>query len=153
MNGDLISRDAVLEVIRVTGVASAQEKLRIMGAVRAVPSVEAEPVVHAHWVDRPDGAYRICTNCNCGVPTMPKPPAWFRCPVCGAHMDEKRMVPMYLGKCDETDCEHWRWCGDSYHDRNTECYCLLNGKRVYRHEADEKRIECPLGKMMVEEEE
>lgn len=111
-----------------------------------------EPVVHAHWVDRPDGAYRICTNCNCGVPAMPQPPAWFRCPVCGAHMDEKRMVPMYLGNCEETDCEHWRWCGDSYHDRNTECYCLLNGKRVYRHEAEEEMILCPMGKMMEDEE-
>lgn len=55
------------------------------------------------------------------------------------------MRKMYLGNCKELDCEHWRWCGDSYGDRNTECFCRLNGKRVYRYEAEEKNIECPFG--------
>ena len=60
---------------------------------------------------------------------------------------EKQIIPMYLGDCDELDCEHWQWCGDSYDDRNTECFCkLLKGQSVYRHEAKEKRILCPLGK-------
>jgi hypothetical protein len=58
---------------------------------------------------------------------------------------EKKTTPAYLGNCDEFDCGHFRWCGDSYWDRNTECYCLVNSKSVYRHEADEERIECPLG--------
>ena len=57
--------------------------------IAKAPIVEAEPVVHAHWVDRPDGAYRICSNCRSGVPTMQRPLAWLRCPVCGAHMDEE----------------------------------------------------------------
>lgn len=64
---------------------------------------------------------------------------------------EKKMVPMYLGNCDEGDCEHWSWCGDSYGDRNTECFCRVNGARVYRDKADEERILCPLGKMMEDE--
>ena len=64
---------------------------------------------------------------------------------------EKRLIPMYLGSCDAAYCEHFRWCGDSYWDRNTECYCLLNGKSVYRSEATEKQIICPLGKVMDEE--
>lgn len=40
---------------------------------------------------------------------------------------KKRYTPAYLGNCDEFDCGHFRWCGDSYWDRNTECYCLVNG--------------------------
>lgn len=52
----------------------------------------------------------------------------------------------YLGNCEELSCEHFRWCGDYYESRNTECYCLLNGERVYRYEAEEKHIECPMGK-------
>ena len=58
---------------------------------------------------------------------------------------EKKTIPAYLGNCDEFDCGYFRWCGDSYWDRNTECYCLVNGKSVYRNKADEERIECPLG--------
>ena len=58
---------------------------------------------------------------------------------------KKKLIPAYLGSCDEFDCDHFRWCGDSYWDRNTECYCLVNGNRVYRKEADDKCIECPLG--------
>ena len=66
-------------------------------------------------------------------------------------VNEKRLIPMYLGDCEETDCEHWRWCGDSYDDRNTECYCLLNGKRVSREKAEEERILCPMGKVFEED--
>lgn len=61
--------------------------------------------------------------------------------------DEKQMIPMYLGNCDEMDCEYWSWCGDSYDDRNTECFCEVNGARVYRCDAKEERILCPLGKV------
>lgn len=60
--------------------------------------------------------------------------------------NEKQITPMYLGNCDELDCEHWSWCGDSYSDRNTECFCRVNGASAYRNEAEEKRILCPLGK-------
>ena len=62
-----------------------------------------------------------------------------------------KMVQMYLGNCDELDCEHWSWCGDSYGDKNTECFCRFNGARVYRCDAEEKHILCPLGKMMEDE--
>lgn len=64
---------------------------------------------------------------------------------------EVRLVPMYLGNCEETDCEHFSWCGDSYEDSNTECYCHLNGKSVFRFYAEEDHIPCPLGKMMEDE--
>lgn len=63
------------------------------------------------------------------------------------------MKKMYLGNCEEIDCDHFQWCGDSYGDRNTECYCLLNGKSVFRYEAEEKHIECPMGKVYDEDDE
>ena len=65
----------------------------------------------------------------------------------GTMMTEKRLTPMYLGNCEEIDCEYFQWCGDSYHDRNTECYCLLNGKSVFRSETDKIHFICPLGKV------
>lgn len=93
MSGDLISREAVLEVIRTTGVASAQEKLRIMAAVRAVPIVEAEPVIHAHWKKEiENGVYwYVCSECGNEVPkTRYKTDLYSAyCPYCGAHMDEE----------------------------------------------------------------
>ena len=61
---------------------------------------------------------------------------------------KKRLIPVYLGSCDAEECGHFRWSGDSYWDRNTECYCLLNGKSVYRSEASERRIACPMGRVM-----
>lgn len=93
MSGDLISRSALLEEyewlksqVNPCSVVEVEEHI---ARIRNIPAVKAEPVVHARWVDRPDGAYRICTNCNCGVPTMQQPLVWLRCPVCGAHMDEE----------------------------------------------------------------
>ena len=101
-DGDLISRELALE--RLKGVIS---RVGVYGvsieiSLEALPSVEAEPVVHAHWVDRPDGAYRICTNCRSGIPTMQRPLAWLRCPVCGAHMDEGLEIrTCYCPVCDK----------------------------------------------------
>jgi DNA-directed RNA polymerase subunit RPC12/RpoP len=100
---DLISREAVLEVIRTTGVASAQEKLRIIAAVRAVPTVEAEPVVHAHWLTNDDprgwfGKTAYCSACKCGDSTVRSP----RCRYCGAHMDENLEIrTAYCPLCDK----------------------------------------------------
>lgn len=60
--------------------------MEIIGEARIV---EVEPVVHARWVDRPDGEYRICSNCRTGIPTFIPVKHWLRCLVCGAHMDEE----------------------------------------------------------------
>lgn len=59
---------------------------------------------------------------------------------------------MYLGNCEEGDCPHWSWCGDSYGDRNTELFCKLCKDTIYRGDVDEKpKIYCPLGKMFEED--
>ena len=93
MTGDLISRKALISKMFPYGMPDGGNYGINARAVRdtivGAKAVEAEPVVHAHWVDRPDGAYRICTNCRSGIPTMQRPLMWLRCPVCGAHMDEE----------------------------------------------------------------
>ncbi len=85
------SRDMImskrLEKIRELNAALSQAEMKIDRLLDELAN--REPVVHAHWIDRPDGAYRICSNCRSGIPTMQRPLAWIRCPVCGAHMDEE----------------------------------------------------------------
>lgn len=51
-----------------------------------LPRVEAESVVHAHWIEHNDelGLSVECSACH--IETCGKSP---RCPVCGAHMDEE----------------------------------------------------------------
>ena len=60
------------------------------------PTVDAEPVVHAHWIEDDHGCCRNCSACGFRVgddtsydlygdwKIAPK-----RCPDCGAHMDEE----------------------------------------------------------------
>jgi predicted RNA-binding Zn-ribbon protein involved in translation (DUF1610 family) len=69
------------------------------------PLVEAEPVVHAHWVIRDsdeDSSLCECSACKewhtfYGGEYLPK-----RCPECGAHMDEKlELRTCYCPLCDK----------------------------------------------------
>ena len=74
-------------------------------AIVSQPTVEAQPIIHAHWVKMSDadGLYYCCGNCGEDLPryyterptydnpfpnmeTIDKTP---RCPYCGAIMDEK----------------------------------------------------------------
>lgn len=67
-------------------------------------------------------------------------------------MNEKKK--MYLGNCEELECEFFQWSGDSYMDRNTTCYCLKNNRRIDRDMVDEEpHIDCPLGKVLEDDEE
>ena len=126
--------------------------------------VDATLVSHGRWIDSPHAYKFFSPRCSVCHQFNKYHEKYKYCPNCGAKMDleeddeqpehsgeEKKMIPMYLGNCDEGDCEHWSWCGDSYGDRNTECFCRLNGKSVIRREAEEKHILCPLGKMMEDE--
>lgn len=58
------------------------------------PTVDAEPVKHAHWIHhhdvehygKSDGAYWRCSSCG----RILKDSNWFSyCPMCGARMDGK----------------------------------------------------------------
>lgn len=70
----------------------------------------------------------------------------------GSNMSEKKK--MYLGNCEELECEFFQWSGDSYMDRNTTCYCLKNNRCIDRDMVEEEQhIDCPLGKVFEVDEE
>jgi hypothetical protein len=102
MTGDLISRSALLEsiegtdwyTIRYDGSVSEgapceavawYKATEIYAALENAPAVEAEPVVHAHWICDCE-PYHICSNCHHKFSLFDRVP---RCPNCGAHMDEE----------------------------------------------------------------
>lgn len=61
-----------------------------------LPRVEAEPVVHAHWICDCE-PYHICSNCRHKFSLFDRVP---RCPNCGAHMDEELRTG-YCPLCDK----------------------------------------------------
>lgn len=65
-----------------------------LNLIDAQPTIEAEPVRHGHWIDKPTGKYgnwqSYCSACGKhsqigGIESNRHKP---RCPWCGAHMDE-----------------------------------------------------------------
>ena len=64
----------------------------VRGLIDAQPTIDAVPVVHAHWIriTRSPNEYRQCSNCH-GYFTLPMPKYrgfYMRyCPNCGAKMD------------------------------------------------------------------
>jgi hypothetical protein len=110
LGGDLISREALVERIENIdwyhreevgtstvmwhGACSEEEAWfkapDIFAAVRDALAVEAEPVVHAHWVPAPDVGdccYR-CSHCGKVIDHYCDEDDAY-CARCGAHMDEK----------------------------------------------------------------
>ena len=66
----------------------------MMKLVKHAPTIEAEPVKHGHWIDKPTGKYgnwqSYCSACGRhsqigGIESNRHKP---RCPWCGAFMDE-----------------------------------------------------------------
>lgn len=124
LGGDLISREALTDVIEsmdwyhvnskgelVHGATSATGLYRfgdIMSALENAPAVEAEPVVHAHWViekrhsvsqnpymDDNYHAHATCSHCGFVVDSRNASFGYAElkttkfCSECGAHMDEE----------------------------------------------------------------
>ena len=99
MASDLISRSALLDSLKESkeGLQKIYEGLhyeiekRLCGAqlttfietilrVKEAPTVDAEPVQHAKWVNR--HGYTACSNCGFFGYEV-----WKRCPVCECKMD------------------------------------------------------------------
>ena len=63
-----------------------------MGSIEKIPTVDAEPVIHAHWVvfkDEQGNWHMKCSNCG-QYWSMPQNAKTFkRCFSCGAKMDEE----------------------------------------------------------------
>ena len=80
-SGDLIRREDALNALKGIIDRTGLDGVAIEVILGVIDSVDAEPVVHAHW---------NCDCCSsCGELAEENYP---RCPTCGAHMDEE-VVP------------------------------------------------------------
>ena len=67
----------------------------VLNAIDEMPTIEAKPVVHAHWVEDSDFDFEeeidlwfhFCSKC--GIPLYGDIEKFEYCPYCGAQMDEK----------------------------------------------------------------
>lgn len=94
----MISKDAVLDILQDLRENDPFPEYRTaIREIQRMPSVEAEPVVHAHWIEHEDelGSSDECSACH--IETCGKSP---RCPHCGAHMDEELRTG-YCPLCDK----------------------------------------------------
>lgn len=109
--GDLISRSALLE--ELTKRLSIVQRVGVEEIVASVPAVEAEPVVHAHWVAETYGTYIPVEYDENGDLVVHKYTR-YKCSVCGriereeeaycncgAYMDE-RVKTGYCPLCEMT---------------------------------------------------
>lgn len=110
LGGDLISREALIErmenvhwystndkgVLHTGAACQKSAYVRwsdVAEVMEGALAVEAEPVVHAHWIMR--GGRRYCSACGTmACVTRDREDFWYtvgtkRCPECGAHMDEE----------------------------------------------------------------
>lgn len=61
---------------------------RLIDHAKPSPTIEAKPVVHAHWKDIGlETKHRFCTKCG-GCVTQRESWVYKYCPHCGAQMDE-----------------------------------------------------------------
>lgn len=106
MNGDLISRAALVKALiaerdkhppEVNGEHQRYNQA-IRGGIRKAlreiemaPAVDAEPVVHGRWIERPFllGTTHVCSECG-DYYGMPHGVFKF-CPNCGAKMDKEEI--------------------------------------------------------------
>lgn len=95
----LIDADSAIAVVHkwledVFCISSTADEVTVFKRLRALPTVDAEPVRHGRWLrlDMHKGmADHKCTSCGMEVyvPTSWGEPLYGYCPVCGATMDEE----------------------------------------------------------------
>lgn len=88
MDGDLISRKALLEILNAksdVAIATPAQMIyaNVAKIVELLPAVDAEPVRHSKWVCRTPGVFS-CGACL-GLALGNRPTCY--CPECGARMD------------------------------------------------------------------
>lgn len=91
MKDDLISRSALLEELNDTKYAW-QDYDAVEGALRNIPTIEAEPVRHGRWIDGSEnftcGNHNAeCSVCHCNISWSGCDEDFNYCPNCGAKMD------------------------------------------------------------------
>lgn len=78
------------------------ETTKFLKALAKIPTIEAKPIVHAHWEEQNDGTH-FCSRCgNDATYTYEgKEFVGFLCPYCGAQMDEKFVTDTNVGSKKE----------------------------------------------------
>lgn len=74
----------------------------LLAYIAEAPTIEAKPVVHAHWEEQNDGTH-FCSRCgNDATYTYEeKEFVGLLCPFCGAQMDEKFVTDTNVGSKKE----------------------------------------------------
>ena len=100
----MVDKDAVLDILQDLRENDPFPEYRTaIREIERLPSTEAEPVVHAHWVDRYGYKYanKLYVCSRCGKKALYEierdvlghehivQSFTDRCPECGAHMDER----------------------------------------------------------------
>ena len=87
---EYIKREAALMKLMQDGCSA-----KNLQSISDMPTVEAKPVVHAHWIEQEDGnldTYYTCSSCKEDFDLIAGTPCenlYNYCPNCGAKMDEK----------------------------------------------------------------
>ena len=83
---DLIDRQAVVDLFKTYQPRMATSVIKFGNALKELPTVEAEPVRHGHWIDNDidSEAWNFCSVC--GEQAIDN---YDYCPNCGAKMDGK----------------------------------------------------------------
>lgn len=85
----LIDAEALLEQAWDVDCRCGYVQVVDVGSIEEAPTIEAKPIVHAHWKDIGlETKHRFCTKCG-GCVTQRESWVYKYCPCCGAQMDEK----------------------------------------------------------------
>lgn len=89
---DLIDRSALKDYIsNLWDMQDAYLPCHFFDAMDDMPTIDAEPVRHAHWIDAfvADMPVQVCSLCNVFFPLAYTGGGHHYCPSCGAKMDEE----------------------------------------------------------------
>lgn len=73
------------EIVKTMRYVPKDAVLDVACMVNRAPTIEAKPVVHAHWEEIANG-FMVCSHCKESVEENRK---YSYCPICGAQMDEE----------------------------------------------------------------
>lgn len=96
--GDLISREALIEVIRKSTYVTSMyfgkndwhewiDRDRVFAVINGAPAVDAKPVRHGKWINAGHDAFTQYRRCSSCARLLANAPAYDYCPGCGAKMD------------------------------------------------------------------
>lgn len=94
-----IDADAFQRFIEKQDESADYERCRFEEWLEQQPTIEAKPVVHAHWNQIANG-FMVCSHCEEPVEENRK---YSFCPLCGAQMDEEFASDNNVGSKEEEE--------------------------------------------------